>query len=118
MKPDKTLRESDAKINRLKAQKASLETKIKDKKKTERMSRTRTLIQLGGLLSLTPIPQRFDLQLGDDLQLDLDKKDQSLMLLGLLITVSEQLPQAFSDEKKLELKLKAQHFMNHYASSK
>lgn len=102
------------KLNRLKAQRARLEHSEEKRTKRARMARTRTLIQMGGLLSIVTIPRWFDIELGDDLQTDLDKQDQSMMLLGLLATVVEQLPSEFSDDRKIELKLKGQRFMKHY----
>lgn len=101
----------NTKLNRLKAQKARLEKISESQGKQLRMSRTRTLIQMGGLLSMVNIPSWFDIELGDDLQTDMEKQDQSLMLLGLLATVAEQLPQKFSDDRKTELKLKGQRFI-------
>ncbi len=103
-----------AKLNRLKSQKARLEHATEKKTKQERMSRTRTLIQIGGMLSMVNIPRWLDIELGDDLQTDINKQDQSMMLLGLLATVAEQLPSTFSEERKLELKLKGIRYMKHH----
>ena len=103
-----------AKLNRLKSEKAALENKAKQHTKKERMSRTRTLIQMGGLLSLVNIPKYFDIETGDDLQTDLEKRDQSMMLLGLLLTVSEQMPPSYSESRKLEFKQKGIRFMKQY----
>ena len=87
----------DARINRLKSQKAALETKHNKHTKNERMKRTRTLIQVGGLVSLSGLLERFDITLGDDLQLDNIAKDKSRILMGVLLSVMEQLPQNFSE---------------------
>lgn len=111
-----TLDKITTKLNRLKAQKAALETRAKHHVKKQRMSRTRTLIQMGGLLSLVNIPNYFDIEIGDDLQTDLEKRDQSMMLLGLLVTVSEQMPASYSEDRKLEFKNKGLRFMKNHHS--
>lgn len=108
----------DTKLNRLKARKAMLERQTEHHTKQMRMGRTRTLIQIGGLLSLVNIPKWFDIELGDDLQTDIHKRDQSMMLLGLLETVAEQMPAHFSDERKVELKLKGLRFIEKHYNSK
>lgn len=104
----------NVKLNRLKAKKAALETRQENTKARERMQRTRTLIQMGGLLSVVKIPDWFDIHLGDDLQTDNDSKDKSAMLLGLLLTVVEQLPKEFSDTEKTKFKNKG---INHLRSN-
>jgi hypothetical protein len=108
----------DAKLNRLKSKRAMLERQTEVQSKQMRMGRTRTLIQMGGLLSLVNMHQWFDIELGDDLQTDLNKRDQSMMLLGLLETVTEQMPKQFSDERKLELKLKGLRFLEKHQNVK
>ena len=79
----------EVQLNRLLAQKASLQNKLKIKNKTERKARTRTLIQLGGLLSLTPILDICNIHLGEDLQLL--HQDKADMLLGILSSLANQL---------------------------
>ena len=88
----------EARINRLKSQKAALETKQKIQTKNERMQRTRTLIQVGGLVSISGLLERFDIALGDDLQLDDEAKDKSKIVMGVLMSVIEQLPKHLSEE--------------------
>ncbi len=114
MSDTKKLDAVTVKLNRLKAQKARLEHLTENKTKQERMSRTRTLIQMGGMLSMVNIPRWLDIELGDDLQTDMNKQDQSMMLLGLLATVAEQLPSTFSEERKIELKLKGIRYMKQH----
>jgi hypothetical protein len=57
---------------------------------TNRNSRTRTLIQLGGLLDLTPLLSICEIKLGDDLQLV--HRDKAASLLGILAVALNQLP--------------------------
>lgn len=49
-----------------------------------RKAQTRTKIQLGGLLMKSGLTDFLDINGGDDLQLNNDKKDQAYILLGIL----------------------------------
>lgn len=49
-----------------------------------RKAQTRTKIQLGGLLMKSGLTEFLDINGGDDLQLDSNKKDQAYILLGIL----------------------------------
>ena len=79
----------EVQLNRLLSQKAYLQHKLKIKNNAERKSRTRTLIQLGGILSLTPLLNICDIHLGDDLQLSY--QDKADVLLGILSSLLEHL---------------------------
>ena len=59
----------------------------------ERKLRTRTLIQAGGLLSLSGLLEQCDISEGEDLQNDLEGHEKSATLLGILIDASETLLQ-------------------------
>ncbi len=85
-------------VNRLTAQKAQLTTALKKENTAERRARTRTLIQLGGLLTVSGLHELFDISPGDDLELDPTTRDNGATLLGCLITVMEQMPTLVSDE--------------------
>ena len=52
---------------------------------------TRTKIQLGSLVFKSGLAQLLDIMPGDDLQLDLDKRDQAHALLGILKDAAETL---------------------------
>ena len=84
----------EVQLNRLLSQKASLQHKLKIKNKSERKSRTRTLIQLGGILSLTPLLDICDIHLGDDLQIS--HQDKADILLGILSFLLENFPNDIS----------------------
>jgi hypothetical protein len=56
-----------------------------------RASRTRTLIQLGGLLDKAGLTAAFDIALGDDLQRDDHTFDPAATLLGALLEFNSQL---------------------------
>jgi hypothetical protein len=55
---------------------------------TARKARTRTLIQLGGLIEKSGLMKSFDLEPGDDLQKDLEKKENVFALLGALLEIN------------------------------
>lgn len=90
----------DEKLNRLRAQKNALAFREKNVSKQFRMKRTRTLIQTGGLLSVAGLLERFSIALGDDLQMDSENHDKAATLLGVFISLVEQLPHEFT---KVEL---------------
>jgi hypothetical protein len=61
-----------------------------------RNARTRTLIQLGGLLDLTPLLSICGIELGDDLQID--HREKAAALLGILATVMNQFSEDICSE--------------------
>lgn len=63
-----------------------------------RKKRTRTLIQLGGLVNLSGLPEICDIQDGDDLQFDLIESDKAATLLGILVTCVENFRNDLSHE--------------------
>lgn len=77
------------KINRLQARRAALTHKIAHENRSKRKARTRTLIQLGGLLNMVGLPQLCGITEGDDLQLDLENQDKAATLLGMLAHLNE-----------------------------
>ena len=56
-----------------------------------RKSHTRTKIQLGGLIIKSGLADLLAINLGDDLQLDLDQRDKSYIILGILDEVTKQI---------------------------
>jgi len=91
-----SIKKTKIKINRLLAQKAALQHKMKKQENSKRKARTRTLIQLGGLLDLTPLLAICKIELGEDLQID--HPDKSTILLGMLSYFSDQLPENLTDQ--------------------
>jgi hypothetical protein len=57
----------------------------------DRKLRTRTLIQVGGLLSLSGLLDQCDVAEGEDLQSDLEGYEKGATLLGILLEASEKL---------------------------
>ncbi len=78
-------------LNRLQSLKAQLNKKQKTYDNTDRRARTRTLIQMGGLLNMIGIPQLCGIEDGDDLQQDLQNQDKAATLLGMLVHLNETL---------------------------
>ncbi len=74
----------DQKINRLRDQKARLS------RSPSRSSRTRTLIQAGGLLAKAGWLELFSLTEGDDLQ-NVQNRPQAASLLGALLSLKSSL---------------------------
>jgi|GEM_PF-1125657 len=56
-----------------------------------RKARTRTLIQLGGLVEKSGILPYLDINMGDDLQLQEDLKENIDILLGSLVDIKQSL---------------------------
>ncbi len=79
-------------INRLHSQKAALLHKQKMQNERDRKARTRSLIQLGGLVSVSNLGEYCGIELGKDLQTDETLKENVEMFLGLLMSIAEQLP--------------------------
>ena len=85
----------EVELNRLHSQKAALQLKLKTMDKTERKSRTRTLIQLGGLLNISPLLSLCEIELGDDLQIS--HQDKADTLLGIISVLCNNLPEAINE---------------------
>lgn len=100
------LKAIDIKLNRLRAQKNMLDMREKNMNKQHRMKRTRTLIQVGGLLSVAGLLDRFSINLGEDLQMDMQQHDKAATLLGVFVSLLEQLPHEFTDTEREALKNK------------
>ena len=80
-------------LNRLRSQKAVLENNLRNITQRQRRARTRTLIQMGGLLNLTDLPALSRIDEGDDLQMDISAMDKAATLLGMILSLQETLPQ-------------------------
>lgn len=91
----------EIKLNRLRAEKTALQFEEKKQNNRNRKMRTRTLIQIGGLLELTPLPFLCEIELGDDLQGEHQSK--AALLLGILAKCAESLPESLAESEKLHL---------------
>ena len=71
-------------------------------KQNQRAARTRTLIQLGGLVVRSEIAQKLGIEIGADLQKNEEQKRKAYTLLGLLIR-QLSVPQKAEELENLEL---------------
>ena len=67
----------------------------------DRKARTRTLIQLGGLMEKAGLLTCVDLTLGEDLQKDLHTRDSVATLFGALLAIKQELYSPDADAFKL-----------------
>ena len=58
-----------------------------------RKAHTRTLIQIGGIVEKSSLLSIFGIQLGEDLQSDLNELGKAATLLGFLISARDSLPE-------------------------
>lgn len=68
--------------NRARSKSAAITQKVELSNNADRKARTRTLIQLGGMVSLSGITSFLGIEEGDDLQSDFESKDKAAILLG------------------------------------
>ena len=87
-------------INRLSNELNRQTRKSKYANDASRKSRTRTLIQLGGLLDKAGITDKFSIMLGEDLQSDIPQMDKTDVLFGFLIEATATL----NDSKEVRQK--------------
>ena len=57
-----------------------------------RRARTRTLIQVGGLVSLSGLLSICHIEEGEDLQADIESRDKAATLLGIFLEAVEKIP--------------------------
>lgn len=88
------------KIERLKAQKTRLAYLEKKQVHRNRKARTRTLIQLGGLINMLELLDHVDITLEENLEEDQKHKDKAATLLGMLLHLQESLPQELSVKQR------------------
>lgn len=66
---------------------------------SSRKSRTRTLIQAGGLLNVSGLLEYCNIKTGSDLQSNLEEKDKAAILLGILHDCFTKLPHSPSEDE-------------------
>jgi hypothetical protein len=94
------------KIEHLKDARKRLEKRISNEANTNRKARTRTLIQLGGLLNITNLLELTNINLGEDLESAHSNQDKAATLLGLLQYLTETLPPVLSPTQESNFKQK------------
>ncbi len=112
------VQQNQVKLNRLQAQKAVLEKKLKLKVKSARKARIRTLIQMGGLINMVALPNLCGISDGDDLQLDLEASDKAAVLLGMLVHLEDSLPPTLSDQLIAQFKQKGIRVIKNQSAQK
>ncbi len=90
------LQSLQSKIDKIHKKIIQLEMQQRRLKQNQRAARTRTLIQLGGLVVKSGIVEKLGIEIGTDLQREDDQKKKAYALLGLLV---EHLPLAVELEK-------------------
>ena len=73
----------------------------KMRKLDHRRARTRTLIQLGGLVEKSGLANHLDIELGQDLQQDEECFEANAVLLGGLIEIKDMLKQDSNEQQKM-----------------
>ena len=106
------------KINRLKSQKAVLENKLQATSKSLRKARTRTLIQMGGLINMLNLPSICGINEGEDLQTDFEASDKAAVLLGMLAHLEDSLPPTLSDQVIAQFKQKGIRVIKNHTAQK
>lgn len=90
-------------INRKNAEMSAVSYKMTKANSINRKARTRTLIQLGNLVSISGLSSLLNIQEGDDLQSDLISKDKAAMLLGAISEIMEgESPSPLQQERWLD----------------
>ena len=74
--------------------------------KNNRKARTRTLIQIGGLVVHCGLTDLLSIQMGEDLQKDPQSRDKAVTLLGIFLKAFENFPNPLSDQMRESLKVK------------
>ena len=87
-------------INRKTSQVSAIHYKTAKAESSHRKARTRTLIQMGSIVSLSGLSSFLNIEEGDDLQLDMISKDKAAMLLGALSEIMESDSPPFSQQEK------------------
>ncbi len=88
------------KINALKLQRNRELKKQQFKENNFRKSRTRTLIQLGGLMQKSGLAEHCNIELGDDLQGDIEGLEKAELILGFLIDALQNASENDSESYK------------------
>ena len=76
-------------INRKTSQVSAGNYKTAKAESSNRKARTRTMIQLGSLVSMSGLTSLLHIQEGEDLQFDMEAKDKAAMLLGALSELTD-----------------------------
>ena len=107
-----------SKLNRLQTRKKAFLNEQSHVSRAKRKARTRTLIQLGGLIKLIGLSDYCGIVEGMDLQLNLEQQDRAAQLLGILVDAYGDLPENPSDTQMELWKNKGIQLMKSHESRK
>ena len=94
------MRQIQIMLNRKTSQVSAINYKMVKADSINRKARTRTLIQLGSLVSLSGLTSLLHILEGEDLQFDLEAKDKAAMLLGALSEITDTDSPTLSQQEK------------------
>ena len=94
------MRQIQIMLNRKTSQVSALNYKMAKAGSIDRKARTRTLIQLGSLVSLSGLTSLLHIQEGEDLQYDMEAKAKAAMLLGALSEITDTDSHSLSQQEK------------------
>ncbi len=94
------MRQIQIMLNRKTSQVSALNYKMAKADSIDRKARTRTLIQLGSLVSLSGLTSLLHIQEGEDLQYDMEAKAKAAMLLGALSEITDTDSHSLSQQEK------------------
>lgn len=90
-------------INRKSSTISAINYKLSKAESSNRKARTRTLIQMGSIVSLSGLSSLLNIEEGDDLQLDMISKDKAAMLLGAISEIMEsESPSSVTQQRWLD----------------
>ena len=112
---NKTMAKIEVALNRLRSQKSAMEYKMKKHKNSQRKARTRTLIQLGGLLEITPLLSICGIEPGHDLQREYF--DNAATLLGIIVNSVNQLSENLCEDDLSKFKNLGAKFLKHHVGN-
>ena len=112
------MRQIQIMINRKTSQVSAINYKTAKAESSNRKARTRTLIQLGSLVSLSGLTSILHIQEGEDLQFDMEAKDKAAMLLGALSELPDTDFSSLSRQEKWKDKGIRMLKMRNYQNSK
>lgn len=93
-------------------QKQTLEMRLGSNSKNARRARTRTLIQLGGLIEKAGLLDLLNVETGQDLQKDFDTVDAAATLMGSLLFLKEFFQGDASETHRMLWKLRGKEALH------
>ena len=93
-------------------QRQALEMRLGPNSKDARRARTRTLIQLGGLIEKAGLLDQLGIETGQDLQRDVDTVDAAATLMGSLLFLKEFFQGDEADTHKMLWKLRGKEALH------